>query len=148
MDSLKCSLGKTGLTSNAPWLKSGNGNEHFYPSIFPRHLKNDGMMKFSDGIGTWGTRKVAFISSTEGLPPIPPETTVEEDDYEQGSVNIPFHGNPRSFNGARNLSIVGGTFNTFSADAQVFHSWSSAGPTTSSSSRGGSSSRHQWQTTM
>ncbi len=117
-------------------------------------------MKFSEGIienmtsiNTWGAGKVAFIGSTEGLPPIPPEAPAEEDDYGEEGVNISFRGNgvrsPGSgfFNGARNFSIVGGTFNTFPADAQVFTGWSSPGATTSLSSRRGSSSRRQRQTT-
>jgi len=149
------------------YAKSSNGNVHiFIPRSFRGILKTttaNGKMKFSEGIldnmtsiNTWGAGKVAFIGNTEGLPPIPPETPAEEpDDYEEEGVNISFRGNgiraPGSgfFNGARNFSIVGGTFNTYPADAQVFHSWSSAGPrtTTSSSSRRGPNIRRSQRQT-
>ncbi|KAF8313380.1 hypothetical protein F5887DRAFT_1237285 [Amanita rubescens] len=150
------------------YVKSSNGNVIiFLPRSFQGILKTtaaNGKVKFSEGIidnmtsiNTWGAGKIAFIGSTEGLPPIPPEAPAEEDDYyDDGGVNISFRGNgvrnPGSgfFNGARNFSIVGGTFSTFPADAQVFHSWSSGGPTTSSSSRGrgsGSGRRQRPSTT-
>ena len=92
-------------------------------------------------LSNWGTGTIAFIGDTDGLPPIPPDDPVEEDDYVGEGVNISVGGNgvrnPGSgfFNGARNFSIVGGTFSTYPGDAHVFHSWSSPGTAMNASSR-------------
>ena len=106
-------------------------------------------------LSNWGTGTIAFIGDTDGLPPIPPEDPVEEDsDYVQEGVNISFGGNgvrnPGSgfFNGARNFSIVGGTFSTYPADAHVFHSWSSPGPAMNASSGSHRAPRRQSQAAM
>lgn len=106
----------------------------------------NGRMKLSEGIlenmttvNGWGSEKVMFIGSTEGLPSIPEQTRDEEREGDGDNVSSFFiRGNgvrastfPQGggfFQGASNVTVVGGTFNTFPGDAHVFYNKSSSMP--------------------
>lgn len=130
--------------------RSSNGNVHIciprsYHGMLTANTLN-GRMKLSEGIlenmttvNGRGSEKVMFIGSTEGLPPIPAQTRDEEWDGGAGegdNVSSFFvRGNgirastfPQGggfFQGASNVTVVGGTFNTFPGDAHVFYNKSS-----------------------
>ena len=121
--------------------RSSNGNVHI---CIPRSFRGmltantlNGRMKLSDGIlenmttvHGRGTEKVMFIGSTEGLPPIPPETRDEERDSDSTpnffirSNGVRSSGFPHGggfFQGASNITVVGGTFTTIPGDAHIFY---------------------------
>ena len=130
--------------------RSSNGNVHV---CIPRSFRGmltantlNGRMKLSEGIlenmttvNGWGSEKVMFIGSTEGLPSIPAQTRDEGRDgssaESNNTSNFFIRGNnvrastfPQGggfFQGASNVTVVGGTFNTFPGDAHVFYNKSS-----------------------